>query len=143
MIKKQKFNLPDGKGGKDTYYFETLAEKVEIDDKPLDEYLENNFAEVKRDYTPRPVITPLTISTNGWQLNSSEISEYKYFYEVEVENLTAKDIVEVFYSRGSIDTVLESGVCPCDTEKLEGKFRIWAIEIPTKDISASYVVWKG
>jgi len=156
LIKKQKFNLPDGKGGKNTHYFDTSADLVSIKNKALDKdqqldvFLETfvsdttvTITEIKNDYTLKPVNVEITIPTEGWILDEEETSDYKYYFEIEVEDLKPNDIVEIFYSRGSISTVLEAGICPSDNEPLEGKFRIYAADIPTAEIVASYVIWKG
>ena len=150
MIKKQKFNLPDGFGGSNTHYFETSADKVLYKNQQLDEYLDSfssdvtvTITEIKNDYTLKPVNVEVTVPIAGWTLDNDEPSDYKYYFEVEVPNLTENDIVEIFYSRGSISTVLEAGICPSDNEAMEGKFRIYAADIPTSEIVASYVIWKG
>jgi len=135
VIKKQKFNLPDGQGGGDTYHFETSADKVIIDDQPLDDYLEK--------LSKKPVTVAITIPVTGWVLDNAETSDYKYYFEVEVANLKTADIVEIFYSRGSIGAVLEAGICPSDNAPMSGKFRIYAAAVPTEPINATYVVWKG
>lgn len=144
MIKKQQFNLPDGKQGKNTFHFETSADKVIYQEQSLDEFLQNFSTETSIAISNlKPVKTLITIPTEGWILDDAETSDYKYFFEIEVENLSENDIVEIFYSRSSISTVLEAGICPSDNQPLQGKFRIYSADIPTQDISASYVVWKG
>ena len=160
MIKKQKFNLPDGKGGSNTHYFDTSADLVSIKNKvldeeqPLDVFLETFVSDttvtitnlqktIARDYTLKPVNVEITVPVDGWTLDEEEISDYRYYFEIEVEGLKPADIVEIFYSRGSISAVLEAGICPSDNEAMEGKFRIYAADIPTSEIVASYVIWKG
>ena len=114
---------------------------TDVDDKTIKVYnSETNEWEI---LVAKPVQKAITIPTTGWILDDAETSDYKYYYEVAVADLTTKDIVEIFYSRGSISTVLESGVCPSDNEAMAGKFRIYAAAIPAEPINATYVVWKG
>ena len=144
MIKKQQFNLPDGAQGKNTYHFETSADKVIYKTQPLDEYLENFSSETSTTFIKmQPVKVSITIPESDWQFDSAETSDYKYFYEVEVADLTEDDIVEIFYSRESISTVLEAGICPSDNAPMAEKFRIYAADIPTSPIDVTYVIWKG
>ena len=87
--------------------------------------------------------TNLILTKANWKLDSAEISDYKYYYEVSVTGLTTNDIVEVFYARASMSVVLEAGICPSSNDSLSGKFRIYAAATPSANISATYVVWKG
>ena len=99
--------------------------------------------ETEQKYTPRPISANITLTKANWKLDSAEISDYKYYYEVSVTGLTTNDIVEVFYARASMSVVLEVGICPSSNDSLSGKFRIYAAATPSANISATYVVWKG
>ena len=94
-------------------------------------------------FVAKPVKVSITIPTSGWVYVSSESSDYKYYYQIPVSGLKTDDIVEIFYSRSSIETVLEAGVCPSDNQALSGSFRVYAAAVPAKAINATYVVWKG
>ena len=87
-------------------------------------------------FIAKPVKTGITIPKSGWVLDNSETSDYKYYYEIAVADLKAEE-------RGSIETVLEAGVCPSDNEAMTGKFRIYAAAVPANPINATYVVWRG
>lgn len=103
----------------------------------------NNDSGLWEIFVAKPVKKEITILSSGWVLDSAETTDYKYYYEIAVTDLKPADIVEIFYSRGSISTVLEAGVCPSDNQAMQGCFRIYAAAIPTEPIIASYVVWKG
>ena len=114
---------------------------LDVNDNTIKKYnSETNEWEI---FVAKPVKTEITIPTAGWTLDNGETTDYKYYYEIAVTDLKEADIVEIFYSRGSIETVLEAGVCPSDNEPMKGKFRIYAAEVPSAPIQASYVVWKG
>ena len=132
----------------------SIKNKVLDEEQPLDVFLETFVSDttvtitnlqktIARDYTLKPVNVEITVPAAGWTLDNDEPSDYKYYFEIEVPNLTENDIVEIFYSRGSISAVLEAGICPSDNEAMEGKFRIYAADIPTSEIVASYLILKG
>ena len=114
---------------------------TDVNDKSIKIY--NSETNEWATFVAKPVKVSITIPTTNWQYDANDESDYKYYYSIQQEGLKENDMVEIFYARESISTVLEAGVCPSDNQTLSNEFRIYAAAIPTEPIIATYVIWKG
>lgn len=98
------------------------------------------IAEIDDAKLDKPVPTPCTIPTTGWQSDST--AGYPKYYDISVTGITAKDRAEITISHSSLDTAKTCGLCPTN-ETLAGKIRVRAVSVPTKAISAEYWIMDG
>ena len=89
-----------------------------------------------------PTQKTLTVSKSGWQLNSSETSEYVYYNDVTVTGLKATDVGWIDFSLSTYSYVLEAGIA-MKAQSFAGKVRLYAIEVPTSDIEITFTYFKG
>lgn len=87
---------------------------------------------------PVSFVLPIT----GWVNDTAETSDYKYYYEVAVSNLTAKDVVNVNIALDSLATAEDCGLCQT-SKTFANKFRVYAKNIPTSAINIEYYVLEG
>lgn len=93
-------------------------------------------------YVPRTTSTAFSIATSAWQKDNAETSEFVYYADITVSDLTANDYAEVNFNRASQSVATEANIC-ASGETMTGKIRIYAENIPTATISGEYLVTKG
>lgn len=93
-------------------------------------------------YVPRTTSTAFSIATSAWQKDNAETSEFVYYADITVNDLTDKDYAEVNFNRASQSVATEANIC-ASGETMTGKIRIYAENIPTATISGEYLVTKG
>lgn len=81
-----------------------------------------------------------SVPTLGWE--TEEMGQYKYYIDIKVDDITAKDLVTVNISPVGQVTAIACGLCPTN-ETLQGLFRLRAEAIPNSEISAEYWVMSG
>ncbi len=81
-----------------------------------------------------------SIPSSGWV--AEEMGQNKYYIDIKVDGITAKDLVTVNISPVGQVTAIACGLCPTN-ETLQGVVRLWAEAIPTSEISAEYWVMSG
>lgn len=90
--------------------------------------------------TDKPTILSLTIPTKGW--TAAAIGQYSYSLTVEVEGITAQDIVN-----GSITLETESAAQDCNLatqcQSSDGAITFYAETVPTAGMVFEYYVLKG
>ena len=93
-------------------------------------------------FVPRTSPTAFTIATSAWIENASETSEFIYYADITVSNLTANDYAEVNFNRTSQSIAATANVCAAG-ETMAGKIRIYAKSTPSDSISGEYIITKG
>ena len=93
-------------------------------------------------FVPRTSPTAFTIATSAWIENTSETSEFVYYADITVSNLTANDYAEVNFNRTSQSIAATANVCAAG-ETMAGKIRIYAKSTPSDSISGEYIITKG
>lgn len=110
----------------------------------LSQAMAQGFAELEAAINDFPLVTAFSIPADSeeWTLDDSETSDYKYYHDVTVADLTAYDIAIVTISRNSFQTARLCGLCQ-QNETLAGAIRIRARSVPTSNIAAEYYVCPG
>lgn len=107
------------------------------------------FDEVKMD---KPNSVAITIPATGWSMTdeaeeettdeSLDTSEYPYYYDIPVADVTEIDRAEVTIAPGSASAAATCGLCATN-ETLAGYIRIRSVSIPESDIAAEYWIENG
>lgn len=88
-------------------------------------------------FTPRPVKTNFTLPVNSW------VSGAENFYaDIEIAGITANDDAVIDFDKQNKSVVVDAEI-QSEGDSLSGKLRIYAKKIPTDEIVATFVVWKG
>lgn len=81
-----------------------------------------------------------------WEIDETDeaagMRGYPYYYDLEVDGITAKDRADVTIAPGSVGVATACGLCPT-TETLAGKIRLWSVNQPSEDITAEYWLYSG
>ena len=104
--------------------------------------LELSMDRTKAEFLKKISPTSFTLPTTGWVNDTSEDSDYKYYYEISVTNLTANDVVNVNLALSSLSVAENCGLCQT-TKSFSGKFRIYAKSIPSQSLSIEFYVLAG
>ncbi len=81
-----------------------------------------------------------TILTSGWVSDNTQ--PYRYYYDIAVKGITAKDRAEISLAPGSVEAATACGLCPTN-ETLADKIRVRAVSVPSAVISAECWIEKG
>lgn len=82
-----------------------------------------------------------SIPANGWQSDTS-VSDYPYYYDLAVTELTANDRASVIIAPTSVKTAVSCGICPT-CESFAGKIRIRSVQVPSSTVAVCYRIEKG
>ena len=91
-------------------------------------------------YMPKGESQPLVITAENWVEDSNEA--FKFYLDIDVDNLTASDIVFVNLMPESHGLSVKCGLCPT-CEITDGKLRFRSKEIPTAPILGEFHILKG
>ena len=119
-----------------------MANKLKEFHDEVVEHMKNCGGSDNTAYVPRATSTAFSIATSAWQKDNAETSEFVYYADITVNDLTDKDYAEVNFSRASQSVATEANIC-ASGETMTGKIRIYAENIPTATISGEYIITKG
>ena len=77
---------------------------------------------------------------SSWAFDEAEISEFKYYHDIEDTNITSHNIVSISIAKQCYETANECGLCQ-ENDTFDGFIRIYAKEIPSVDIEAEYSIF--
>ena len=103
----------------------------------LSMYRQTQNQETFENFIPRPQTVNFTIPVSDWTLNNE-----KYYADINITGVTTNDYAEIDFASASEEVVANAKVFNYG-DSMAGKLRIYAADIPTAPINASYVVWKG
>lgn len=89
----------------------------------------------------KPQATAIIIPITGWNY-SARLTCYKYYYDIDIEGITANDRAEVTVAPESVEAAVACGLCPTN-ETLDGVLRLRANSIPAEEIEAEYWIENG
>ena len=118
---------------------DTVVNMLKVFHDDMVEFVENFSAD---SLVSRVSPTAFTIAKTAWTKNNSETSEFVYYADITVSNLTANDYAEVNFNRTSQSIVAKANVC-ASGDTMAGKIRIYAENIPSASIGGEYLVTKG
>ncbi|MBQ9488263.1 MAG: hypothetical protein IJU91_10790 [Selenomonadaceae bacterium] len=97
---------------------------------------------ISKKYLPKITQETLTIPIESWIENADSDSKFNFYYEFEEANLFSSDIVNIIIAPKDHGICVGCGLCPT-CEITGGKVKLFAKEIPTDEIYATYYVLKG
>lgn len=89
----------------------------------------------------KPLSSSMSIITAAWKEDSST-ADYPYYCEFNIASLTTKDIVNINIAPDYVNIATSCGICPT-IESFDGKIRIRAAKIPSKEIKCEYYILQG
>ncbi len=99
--------------------------------------VDNIAAEADGHFALKKTPVSFTLPITGWVLDNNETSVWKYYYDLSAAGITAADIVQVVFTRTSLATAQECGMC-INNESFAGIVRLRAEKVPTAAISGEY-----
>lgn len=110
----------------------------------LSDALNQAVTEIEAALNDFPVAALISISSAGWEENTSEtaITQTAYFYDIEDLEIDQYDLPVITVSPASMEVAAANGLCST-CESFDGYVRLYAKNSPDVDITVSLFIIKG